>query len=211
MREADRDQAGGRGATASRDAAATRRRILDAAVTEFADLGFAGARVDRIAEAAASNKRMIYVYFGDKEGLFTAALDLVLGEVMAAVPITEDDLPGYAGALFDYMRARPDAMRMSMWRQLERPSSGPAAKALYVEKVDAIRRAGGKDGLVGGLPAVDVLVLVQSLAGAWFLSPVDLLTAEGDDPAAPDRLATHRGVLVEATRRLTSATPSPIR
>jgi len=77
-----------------RDAAATRARILGAAVAEFSAVGLAGARVDRIAEASGSNKRMIYVYFGDKEGLFEAALQTALGELMAAVPITEDDLPG---------------------------------------------------------------------------------------------------------------------
>ncbi len=48
-----------------RDAAATRARILAAAVGEFAEFGEAGARIDRIAEAAGANKRSIYVYFGN--------------------------------------------------------------------------------------------------------------------------------------------------
>lgn len=59
---------------ARRDAAATQRRILDAALTEFSTHGHGGARIDRIAEAAGVSKPMIYSYFGDKEDLYKAAL-----------------------------------------------------------------------------------------------------------------------------------------
>ena len=52
----------------------TRERILSAALQEFAARGFAGARVDAIARRAAINKRMLYHYFGNKEGLFGAVL-----------------------------------------------------------------------------------------------------------------------------------------
>ena len=58
-----------------RNAEATKRRILDAALQEFATLGFGGARVDTIAEKAAANKGLIYAYFGSKEELFTAVLE----------------------------------------------------------------------------------------------------------------------------------------
>ena len=58
-----------------RDAEATRQRILDAALTEFADKGLAGARIDVIADAARSNKRMIYYYFDGKEQLYIAVLE----------------------------------------------------------------------------------------------------------------------------------------
>lgn len=186
-----------------RDAAATKDRILSAAVEEFSAVGLAGGRVDRIAEAASSNKRMIYVYFGDKEGLFSAALQKALGELMSAVPVTEDDLPGYAGALFDYVIRHPQAWRLSMWRQLERPGAGPQAQQLYREKVLAMQGAVAPGGTIAGLPAVDLLVLVQAMAGAWLVSPVDLLTADGSDPASAPRLAEHRRALVEAVRRLT--------
>jgi AcrR family transcriptional regulator len=55
--------------------AATRRRILDAATSEFAAKGLAGARVDEIARRARVNKRMLYHYFGDKEALWLAVLE----------------------------------------------------------------------------------------------------------------------------------------
>lgn len=58
-----------------RDPAATRKRILDAARTEFSRLGLGGARVDAIALRAKANKRMIYHYFGGKRELFLAVLE----------------------------------------------------------------------------------------------------------------------------------------
>ena len=53
----------------------TKQGILDAARGEFAKHGLAGARVDQIAEASGSNKRMIYHYFGGKEQLFAAVVE----------------------------------------------------------------------------------------------------------------------------------------
>ena len=56
-------------------ASATRARILDAALAEFAAHGLAGARVDEIAARAGANKRMLYAYFGAKEDLWLAVLE----------------------------------------------------------------------------------------------------------------------------------------
>jgi AcrR family transcriptional regulator len=53
----------------------TQKRILGAATEEFARFGLGGARVDRIAQRARANKRMLYYYFGDKDALFLAALE----------------------------------------------------------------------------------------------------------------------------------------
>ena len=57
-----------------RHAAATQRRILDAALSEFSTHGYGGARVDRVAAMAEVSKPMIYNYFGDKDALYKAAL-----------------------------------------------------------------------------------------------------------------------------------------
>lgn len=59
---------------AKRDASASKRRILNAALNEFSRYGHAGARIDSIAAAAEVSKPMIYSYFGDKEQLYLAAL-----------------------------------------------------------------------------------------------------------------------------------------
>ena len=58
-----------------RDPEQTRRGILDAAFAEFAAKGLAGARVDEIAARTRTTKRMIYYYFGSKEGLYAAVLE----------------------------------------------------------------------------------------------------------------------------------------
>ena len=71
-------------AVRTRDPAATRQRILDAAKTEFARLGLGGARVDAIAARAKANKRMIYHYFGGKRDLFLAVLEAAYGDIRAA-------------------------------------------------------------------------------------------------------------------------------
>src|SRR3954462_520247 len=104
---------------ATRDAAATQARIARAALKEFAAKGVAGARVDAIAARARTNKRMIYYYFGSKEGLFkeilrqrlaarqgrAAAEGLSSGERLAARQSPRPDLPDY--------------IRLLMWEALE--------------------------------------------------------------------------------------------
>lgn len=65
----------------SRDPERTRAEILSVAVTEFAEHGFHGARVERITKAAKCNARMIYHYFGGKEQLYLVALDNVYAAI----------------------------------------------------------------------------------------------------------------------------------
>ncbi len=57
------------------DAGATKENILKIATEEFSAAGFSGARVDEIAERTKTSKRMIYYYFGSKEGLYLAVLE----------------------------------------------------------------------------------------------------------------------------------------
>ncbi len=102
------------------DSAATKERILVAAATEFAAYGVSGARVDRIAANASANKRAIYDYYGDKKTLFAAVLERLMTDLAEAVPPGDDvDLGAYAGTLFDYHRAHPEAMRLLQWEALE--------------------------------------------------------------------------------------------
>lgn len=58
-----------------RDPERTRDNILQVATVEFAANGFAGARVDRIAELTRTTKRMIYYYFASKEGLYLQVME----------------------------------------------------------------------------------------------------------------------------------------
>ena len=64
--------------------AETRGRILDAALSEFAANGLAGARTEQIAAAAGVNKALLYYYFESKEKLYSAALEMVSARVRDA-------------------------------------------------------------------------------------------------------------------------------
>jgi TetR/AcrR family transcriptional regulator len=65
----------------SERSAETRARILEAALREFAAHGLAGARTERIAEAAGVNKALIYYYFAGKEQLYLAAVEMIAGRM----------------------------------------------------------------------------------------------------------------------------------
>jgi TetR/AcrR family transcriptional regulator len=56
------------------DPSKTPDRILAVAIREFANKGFAGARVEQIAKRARVNKQLLYYYFGGKKGLYDAAV-----------------------------------------------------------------------------------------------------------------------------------------
>ena len=71
-----------------RDPERTKLEILAVATQEFADRGFAGARVDEIAAQTRTTKRMIYYYFGSKELLYIAALE----KAYEAIRITEQSV-----------------------------------------------------------------------------------------------------------------------
>ena len=70
-----------------------RARILDAATREFSANGLAGARTERIAEAAGVNKALLYYYFRSKEALYAAALEAVFERVrVASVAVLEAEV-----------------------------------------------------------------------------------------------------------------------
>ncbi|MEU3186032.1 TetR family transcriptional regulator [Streptomyces sp. NPDC006923] len=147
----------------------TKARLLEAATQEFATYGIAGARVDRIAVSASVNKNLIYVYFGNKEQLFDTVYAAAIEELLSAAPFDARDLPGYAGALFDFYRAHPHLLRLARWYGLERPGADalPVAQESTVAKLRELAAAQA-DGLVdAGMPAHALLTLVLVLAGAW--------------------------------------------
>ena len=71
----DANKTEGEAAPRKRNAERTRKAILAAALKEFAQAGFAGARIEKIVKAAKCNIRMLYHYFGDKKGLYMAVLE----------------------------------------------------------------------------------------------------------------------------------------
>lgn len=97
----------------------TRARILAAALAEFSAKGQAGARVDAIADRAGSNKRMLYHYFGDKEGLFRAVLRAKIAERRAMFEGAPGDPTENLAFRFEMMCRDPDWIRLLGWEALQ--------------------------------------------------------------------------------------------
>lgn len=182
----------------------TRERILQAATAEFSAFGVAGARVDRIAASAGCNKNLIYIYFQSKEALFSAVLARHLLRVYEDLEFTPDDLPGYAGRVFDFAMAHPDLMRLMAWSALERPPESQAERiASRDAKTAALTRAGHPG--PGGLPPAFLLTAIMTLATAW--TPVSPFGLTLDPDAATDPAAL-RADVVTAVGRLADAPSS---
>jgi TetR/AcrR family transcriptional regulator len=110
----------GKSASASaRDPKRTRERILAASLKEFAANGFAGARVDVIARRAAINKRMLYHYFGNKEGLFKAVLRRKIAERQAWAETLSGDPAESLTFWFEAACKDPDWVRLLEWEALQ--------------------------------------------------------------------------------------------
>jgi AcrR family transcriptional regulator len=162
------------------DATETKRRIFDAARAEFARFGLAGARVDRIAEQAAANKRSIYVHFGAKEELFDLVVGQSLLELADTVPFDASRLPSYAGELFDVLQQRPDVARLTTWAALERPLPIDAEVESYRTKIADIADAQRRGVLPEDRDPVVLLAMVIALVTSWSGASWSLRSLEGD-------------------------------
>ena len=182
------------------NAEATRGRILVAATAEFAAHGIAGARMDRIAEAAGANKNLIYVYFGGKDALFRTVLGLRLNDVYDRVPFTPEDLPGYAVRLLDFVLEHPEATRLVTWFGLEGTGAWPGEPSVTVAaKLKGIARAQRAGVVTKTFPPKFVLSLVLAVAQSW----TDAMPLSGFiDPEAVRQRARLRRQVREAMRRL---------
>src|SRR5215467_7353004 len=142
------------------DAQATKQRLIEAATAAFAAHGLAGARVDRIAAEAGSNKAQIYHHFGSKDQLFDAVFDAVVEELGREIPIDADDLPGYAARLAQAYQRDPDVLRLLTWQRLERGTEAPSVLAVEHRdtKIAKIAQAQADGRLSDRYPA-DVLLL----------------------------------------------------
>ncbi len=184
-----------------RDAAATRRRILGAATAEFAEHGLAGARVDRIAAAAATNKAQLYSYFGNKDALFDAVFDARVTANVDRVPVTADDLPGYAVRLYDAYLADPSLVRLVTWARLERTPTGDLFGRVAghdVPELQLVADAQAAGVLVGDLDPGDLWAMLIALAATWAQASIVFTAAPADRPAEHAR---RRRALEATTRR----------
>ncbi|MGH3209794.1 MAG: TetR family transcriptional regulator [Trebonia sp.] len=178
---------------------ASRRRLLDAAAGEFAAYGIAGARVDRISAEAKVSKAQMYAYYGSKEDLFDAVLAEHVDDILDAVPLTADDLAGYAVRLYDAYLAQPRLVRLAAWARLERiPAGYLFTEADEAPKVQAIARAQADGHIDRALPPADVHAMVVSLAMTWSSGSLTYTAIPADNAADHDRRRTS---LATAVRR----------
>jgi AcrR family transcriptional regulator len=91
-----------------------RKAILDSAEREFGALGYAGARIERIAATAGVNKQLVFHYFGSKDGLYVAAVNALFDGISATLPTAAtagEALRRTASDLAALLRENPGAAR----------------------------------------------------------------------------------------------------
>jgi AcrR family transcriptional regulator len=180
---------------ATRDREQTRQQLLAAAFAEFAEHGVAGARMERIAKLAGCSAGLAYTYFSSKEELFDAVYNSVIMTSLDQTPITPEDLPGYAGRLFDARSANPEVMRLATWYQLERAGTATTTDDAHTKKADAIRVAQDAGLVTTRFNAEQILAIVLSLASMWSTY------STGANPS-PDVREYQRKTVVDAVRRI---------
>jgi AcrR family transcriptional regulator len=120
-----------------RDAERTRAEILDVATSEFADRGYAGARVDEIAAKTSTTKRMIYYYFGGKEQLYVAVLERAYSRIRSLEQELDVEhldpvqaVRELAGLTFDHHEAHPEFIRLVSIENIHRAEHIARSEAL---------------------------------------------------------------------------------
>ncbi|WP_328439812.1 TetR family transcriptional regulator [Streptomyces sp. NBC_00444] len=190
---------------AARDPEATRARIFDAAVAEFARYGIAGARMDRIATAARANKQLIYAYFGNKAELFARVLEKKMLDLAESVPVDPDDIEGWIDRLMDYHAAHPELLRLLFWEGLEYGTAELPDESErqdhYARKVAALQDGQDRGVVTDAIPARDLLFLLTALANWAVVVPQMRRILAGGEDTDRDRLRTS---IKEAARRLTA-------
>ncbi len=185
----------------SERSAETRARILDAALREFAAHGLAGARTERIAEAAGVNKALLYYYFEGKEKLYIAALEAMAERVrdsnMAVFlrPVSSGErILRIALTHFDRIWSQPEfqsLMQQEMMRLREGQTGHIAVLAQKAfDPILVMYQAMAREGVASGeLIEADWMQILFASLGAnvfYFLSAhiwrividIDLLTVE---------------------------------
>lgn len=152
--------------------------ILEVATQEFSEKGLAGARIDVIAQAMRTSKRMIYYYFGSKEGLYIAVLEEAyrrMREIEAGLHLAdlapEDALRRLVGFTVDYQLAHPEFIRLVMTENIHRAeylARSKAIRKLNVPAIEGLRdvlERGRRAGIFrAGIDPVDLHMSISALS-----------------------------------------------
>lgn len=195
----------------TRNAEATRARILDTARVEFVTNGLNGARVDRIAEQSGVNKNLIYHYFGSKDGLYLEVLEGIYAglrarqqdENLRELP-PADAMARLVANTFDHFVDTPDLIRLMSIENIHYAANlkrSSAVKPLYrglLDTLDHILRQGQDEGAFrGNVDAIDLYLSISGLA-YFFLSNQHTLSWLLDrNLVERRRVATRRQHVVE--------------
>lgn len=159
----------------------TMANILQVATAEFADKGLAGARIDEIAALTSTSKRMIYYYFGSKEGLYVAVLEdayrrirRIESELHLEDLAPEQALRTLVGFTVDYQLANPDFIRLVMNENMHRGeyiSKSATIQELNIPVIHAVRDVYQR-GVAAGVfrPDVDPVDLHMSISALCFFN-----------------------------------------
>lgn len=163
--------------TRTNDPARTMAEILEVATAEFADKGLSGARIDEIAAATRTSKRMIYYYFGGKEGLYLAVLEEAyrnMRQIESSLHL--EDLPPVEALVrlvnftFDHHQNNEYYIRLVMNENIQRGeylAQSKIIQKLNVPAIDAIRRLYERGIAQGvfrqGLDPVDIHASISAL------------------------------------------------
>jgi AcrR family transcriptional regulator len=173
-----------------RDADRSQNTILAAARDEFAEFGLGGARMDRIAERAALNKRLIYYYFEDKETLFQAVLEQSYRDIREAeqqLNLLElapaESLRRLVEFTWDYYLAHPEFLtllnsaNLHKARHLQESRRARELNSPLIDMLAGILERGRRDGSFRG--GIDPMQLYISIAGLsyFYLSNNHTLSA----------------------------------
>jgi AcrR family transcriptional regulator len=190
------------------DTEGTKRKIIDAATSEFADRGPDGTTVERIAKAAGVNKERVYNYFGGKPELFARVLREQLATAAHDVPLdaaSADDIAEYAGRLYDYHRGHPELARLLRWEALMFSGEVPEEQSrrdFYGHKTSLLAAAQSTGTITSAIAADLLHFLLLSLAGYWAVLPQVARMITSADAGGATEDVRRRACVVEAARRL---------
>ncbi len=202
-------------------AQATRDSILRAATKVFAKSGYAGGRIEQISKAAKSYDRMIYYYFGSKEGLFIAVLEemyrrfneaeskLVLG---AAAPA--DALQTVIRFMWGYYQKNPEFITLLNTENLHRGKH--ISKSLRAREYssqalnvlgDVLTRGAQQKLFRSDVSARDVYLMIAALAYFYLSNRFTLSAFLGEELETPAALAHWETFLIDSVLRTVAAAP----
>jgi len=192
----------------------TTRDILVAAREEFVAFGLDGARVDRIAERAGANKRLIYHYVGNKEELYSRVLldaYRVIREGERALHLT--DLPPQAamdrlvGFTFDHFEANPWFIRLLANENIHRGvyvSAMPEVQALtspIIDQLHTVLRAGASARVFrSNVDPVQIYMTIIGLSYFFFSNIHTLSVVFGANLDTQEKHASRRAHVIEVVR-----------